>query len=317
MKNGFDLYNYKKKIEKAILRLSESNISERNKTLIFEFVDHCKLENLSKARIERYYGVLRDWALLIKNDFDKADKKEIMKAVSILQDNDDFKMWTKITYKSMLKRFYKWLNDDIEYPDSVKWISTRMKTTDKEVHSAGDLITEEEIKQAIHSAKHPRDKAFISILYESGARIGEIGSLQIKNVSFDKYGIMIDVMGKTGHRAIRLISSTPHVMTWINSHPNKDDRESPLWINIGNTNFGKIMQYQAMAKILRNNFTRAGIKKKFNPHFFRHSRASFLADHLTEFQMNQYFGWIQGSDMPSTYVHMNGRKIEDSLLAFN
>jgi len=90
----------------------------------------------------------------------------------------------------MLKCFYKWLNDDIEYPESVKWIGTKVKTTDREVHSANDLITEEEIKKVIHSAKHPRDKAFISILYESGARIGEIGSLQIKNVILIEVGLV-------------------------------------------------------------------------------------------------------------------------------
>jgi len=62
---------------------------------------------------------------------------------------------------------------------------------------------------------------------------------------------------------------------------------------------------------------KAGIKKRCNPHMFRHSRATFLADHLTEFQMNQYFGWIQGSKMPSTYVHMSGSRIDASILALN
>jgi len=135
MKNGFDLYNYKKRIEQTKEKVRISKISQRNKNLIFEFADFCKLENLSKARIERYYGVLKDWALLIEKDFDKAEKKDIMKAVATLQDDDHYKIWTKLTYKSMLKRFYKWLNDDIDYPESVKWISTRMKTQDREVHS--------------------------------------------------------------------------------------------------------------------------------------------------------------------------------------
>ncbi len=42
-----------------------------------------------------------------------------------------------------------------------------------------------------------------------------------------------------------------------------------------------------------------------------------MANHLTEFQMNQYFGWVQGSNMPATYIHMNGRKIEESILTLN
>ncbi|MEA3378864.1 MAG: hypothetical protein U9Q69_04460 [Nanoarchaeota archaeon] len=52
--------------------------------------------------------------------------------------------------------------------------------------------------------------------------------------------------------------------------------------------------------MIRKLFKEAGVDKKHNPHTFRHSRASYLANYLTEFQMNQYFGWVQGSDMPST-----------------
>ena len=42
-----------------------------------------------------------------------------------------------------------------------------------------------------------------------------------------------------------------------------------------------------------------------------------MANHLTEFQMNQYFGWIQGSDMPATYVHMSGREVDNAILKMN
>jgi hypothetical protein len=33
--------------------------------------------------------------------------------------------------------------------------------------------------------------------------------------------------------------------------------------------------------------------------------------------MNQYLGWAQGSDMPSTYVHLSGREVDDALLKLN
>ncbi len=50
---------------------------------------------------------------------------------------------------------------------------------------------------------------------------------------------------------------------------------------------------------------------------FRHSRATFMAGHLTEFQMNRYFGWKQGSDMASTYVHMSGKDLDSAVMAMN
>jgi len=30
--------------------------------------------------------------------------------------------------------------------------------------------------------------------------------------------------------------------------------------------------------------------------------------------MNIFFGWVQGSDMPSTYVHLSGRDVDNALL---
>jgi len=30
-----------------------------------------------------------------------------------------------------------------------------------------------------------------------------------------------------------------------------------------------------------------------------------MINHLTDAQMNQYFGWVHVSDTPSTYVHMS------------
>jgi len=41
--------------------------------------------------------------------------------------------------------------------------------------------------------------------------------------------------GKTGVRRVRTINATPYLHDWLNMHPNKDDPEAPLWVNIGTT----------------------------------------------------------------------------------
>ena len=317
MKKAIDIYNYQKRLESAVKMGKESAISERNKQLILEFRDFASLDGLSQPRILRYLGVLKDWAKIMNVDFDKATKEDIIRAVRIIQENEKYRPWTKSTYKIMLKRFYRWLKKGEEHPEEVKWIKTTLKRTEIEMLNNGDLITEEEVKKLINSADHPRDKAFVSVLYESGARIGEIASLQIGNINFDEYGLVLNVNGKTGPRPIRIIASTPYLSTWMQNHPFKDDKNAPLWINIGCTNHNSIMKYWTIRAMLQRLFEKANIHKRFNPHMFRHSRATFLADHLTEFQMNQYFGWIQGSNMPSTYIHMSGKKIDASILALN
>ena len=317
MKEGIDIHNYKRRIVKNEELIKKATISEKNKQLIFDFRDHCNVEGLSLARIDRYMQVLRDWAKHIGTDFDKATIAEITQAVRIVQEKD-FSPWTKVTYKSMLKSFYRWLKKTGEdYSEEVKWIKARMKKSEMKLPGEGQLISEEEVRRLIENASHPRDKAFISVLYESGTRIGELASLQIMNVKKDKYGMLILVTGKTGSRPIRIISSAPYLSSWINMHPNRNVEEAPLWINLSTNYYGSQINYQGIRQMLKKLFKNAGINKRFNPHIFRHSRATFLANYLTEFQMNHYFGWTQGSDMASTYVHMSNKKIDESMLMLN
>lgn len=70
----------------------------------------------------------------------------------------------------------------------------------------------------------------------------------------------------------------------------------------------------SVAKQLREIAVRAGVKKKVNPHAFRHASATFLANNLTEAQMKEYFGWAQSSDMASVYVHLSGRDVDNAIL---
>ena len=115
---------------------------------------------------------------------------------------------------------------------------------------ASDILTEEEIDNLIKSSEHPRDKAFISMLYELGARIGEIGNLKIKDITRDEYSYLIDLNGKTGHRTPRIVMSDPHITTWLNQHPFRDNPEAPVWVKIGNKDINKL-SYTSLTKIIK------------------------------------------------------------------
>ena len=318
MKQGLDIHHYKEKLKSGLKCLEEDTISKKNKELINDFVRKGLLRGLSEARVLKYIEILRIVARTIEKDFDKADKQDIEKFVGNLQARGDITSWTKYSYKVILKRFYKWYKgNDENYPDEVKWIKCRLKRSEMKLPEEGDLLTEAEVQKLITVAEHPRDKALISLLYESGCRIGEVATLQLKNVSFDEYGTLIVVQGKTGSRKLRLVSSTPYLATWIQNHPFKDDKQAPLWINIGIKHHHKTLEYDAMRMQIKKIFEKAKINKRANPHSFRHARASFMANHLTEFQMNQYFGWIQGSNMPAVYVHLSGKETESAILELN
>ncbi len=177
-----------------------------------------------------------------------------------------------------------------------------------------ELLTRTEIKKMIEASDHPRDKAIISLLYEGGLRIGELASLKIKNVVFDDYGAVIKVKGKTGERRVRIVSSSSLLAKWIEMHPERRNKNASLWVNLSTNYKKKGITYQGVSQKIKNIAKKAGVDKKITPHLFRHSRATHLARDLTEAEMNEYFGWVQGSDMPATYVHLSGRDVDDKIL---
>jgi hypothetical protein len=66
--------------------------------------------------------------------------------------------------------------------------------------------------------------------------------------------------------------------------------------------------------MLRDIAERGGIKKDVNPHSFRHARATCLSKGMKEHELDLYFGWTQGSQIPARYIHLSGRDLDDAVL---
>ena len=314
-----DFHNYARRFENAKNKVLDSEtLSQRNKDIIMKFHEHIILQGIGYPRIIKYFEKLRYLASVLNKDFDTATRADIEKVIVSIHQRPDLKTTTKIDYSVITKRFYKYLlGNDEEFPEQVKWIKANMKTKDKLVPSQADLITEEEVQRLLNVADHPRNKALVSLLYETGCRIGELANLSIGNILFDQYGCVLNVNGKTGPRRIRVVNSTSYLTTWLDMHPYKNKREEAVWIVNNNRKQIHQIRYTGIRKILQELFKKAGINKRCNPHIFRHSRATFMANHMTEAQMKQYFGWVQASDMASTYVHMSGRDTDNAILEIN
>ena len=306
-----DIHNFEKKLKRRIELINSSDtILGANKQFLMKFYHSCVAEGLSLARIEKCFSHLYPVACLLKKPFTECTKEDLIKLVEVIE-RKDISEWTKHDYKVVLKKFFRWLRGTEEYPDEVKWIKAKSVRNNQ---LPEEILTEEEIKKIVSFATNPRDRAFVLVLYESACRIGELLSLRIKNMQSDAYGCVLLVNGKTGSRRVRIISSAPALSTWLESHPFKNDPMAPLWIVIGTRNHHEMMSYASACALLRRLAKRAGIKKRVNPHSFRHARATHLANVLTEAQMKQYFGWVQGSDMASIYVHLSGRDVDNALL---
>lgn len=300
-----DIYNLDRKLHSTVNSMESSGISGKNKQLIQRFIDNCFSEGLSKIRIIRYITTLKYLAMFIGKDFDTVTKEDIKSVVAQIE-MKNYAEWSKHFYKVTLKKFYAWLNGCERgiYPECVRWMQTSVK---KNRLRTPEVLTKEEIERMIDVCKNTRDKAFISVLYESGCRIGEIMNLRKCDAQFDEHGAVLMVNGKTGFRRVRVLNNTAMLLSrWMYTIPDN----SHVWVNKN----GKLLSYWYVKKVLKRLAVKVGITKRIYPHLFRHSRATFLSQFLSDAQMKVFFGWTQGSDMASVYVHLSGKDIDKTLI---
>jgi len=256
----------------------------------------------------------------IRTDLDKLTKKDLNHFLDEMnnwyrkRDGKPVSEATKKQYKVGIVRFLRhWGRESdnrnlIELFNNFDFGKTKSKRKLPE-----DLLTKEDIDKMIAVAELPRDKALVAILYESGARRGELVNCRVKDVRPNPNGFHIRLDGKTGARQVLVHFYQSYLKDWINAHPIKDDPNAPLFGKFEDQKYIALdgaAIYYLVTKIART----AGIKGRCHPHLFRHSIATNMAKTLTENQLKARFGWDQSSNMTAVYVHLSGKDVDDALL---
>jgi integrase len=225
--------------------------------------------------------------------------------------------WSLSSYWAVTMRFWKWRfeRDGKDYPGYLHLTVAKKYRARKDESM---VLSLDEVARLASATTTVRDKAFVWVLYESGCRVGELLGLRLQDVTrSDHGGFLLHVDGKTGKRTVPLFeAAVPALSLWLKDHPQKKDPIAPLWCGLQATErLGEAMGYAGMAKVLRLAAQRAGIEKRVNPHAFRHSRATQIAQNpaISTSVLERFFGWRPGSPMAETYVHLSGREVEDAM----
>jgi len=297
-----------------------------NEEVIKEFLNFLLSQGISQPRILKYEYTLRSLSKFLKKDFRKVTKEDLVNFFAKLEANkikpegkEAYSDETKRDFRIITKRFWKWLkNCDEGYPDEVKWIKTTPNKKLEHVIRTKDVLTEEEVYKMVDTATHVRDKAIISMLFETGSRIGEIRKLKLKDIVFDDKGYNFVTNGKTGDVYKRVMNpkAVELLKTWIEKHPLKDNPEAPLWVTLPRARRGiKQMDYAGFNKMLKEVATIAGITKRVNPHAFRHARITDLRirKKVPDAIIEMLVGWRPGSKQFKIYQHGKSEDIDNAL----
>ena len=304
---------------REVERLNEVDMSQKNKDLLTKWQTYLFSTGCSGQRVAKLVGQMRRILEHMKKDLDTWDKDILFEFGAWVNRRNDISDATKADYRRCVKQFYKWFEDEDTRDANLtkkfyKNVAELKRSYELRKIEHSKILTEQDVKVILDKGcSNVRDKAFIMLLHESGARIGELLNIRICDLNIQDDRINIQLDGKTGQRVIPIYMSVGYIMQWLDYHPLKDNLDSFLWVNIDRNRPNKPLQWIGARKLVRRCVVKSGITKQNNPHWFRHSRATLNSQFMTEAILCQFFGWAIGSKQVRAYVHPGLNQMQDVL----
>jgi site-specific recombinase XerD len=319
-----DYYEREKKI------IDKWNGSLRNKEILKKYHNFLFAKGTGTQRVSKVSWQVRMIVDYLQKDLDTLTYIDIENFVGYINQHKLYADATKSDYRRLVKSFFKWYQEeDIRLNSEskqvreealklYKYIETNVKRASKIKHiDYSNIITDEDCRRLIETTHLIMEKAIISVLHETGCRISEFLGIRLKDIEVKGNYAMIKVDGKTGERRIPIIQSLPFLLRYLDEHLDKNNQNSLLWISKHSRYYKRPLHYIGIRRILEKTYNATGLKKKCNPHWFRHSRATILGVEYTEQVMCKIFGWASGSKQVQTYVHLGAKQVEDAFKISN
>lgn len=315
------IHDFAGKMAQLHARLRASSLLPDNVELILGFERLCAVEGLSTGRrwklCEYLYVLAKRYH---PGSFRSATAQDLHDVVLRLE-NSSYAPWTKHDFKVALRKFFRFVVWGEEaprhrgYPDIVAGISIRVARRDQVRVQRADILTEDEALRVIEAAPGTQERALVSMLYELGARIGEIGCMTVGSLTRDAFSLVADVNGKTGPRSVRIIMSAAAVAGWLGVHPRRDDPTAPLWGSLHDGEW-RMSPYWQLARTVGRCVRLAGITKRVSPHRLRHARANHLlaSNRMNETQIKPFLGLVDDSSQIRTYAHVLAQDANNAAL---
>ena len=296
-------------LEKGLEAIRNMSCSEQNRLVALEYVKAKQSQGLSLSRMDKITTALKLFLGRVNCDFSSISQDDVQNVIIWINSRNEWEEWTKVSYLKMWKTFLLWLED--KYNLNLKLNRFKISRPKNKVMPEY-LLSQEEFTRLMNATDDLQTKLFFGILYESGARVGEILGLKKQNVSFNTYGARLTVSGKTGQRVLPIIWYAGMLRQFLDSHPFGEET-MPLWYMKMDKKLVQL-SYEAMKMRLERLRKKASINKRIYFHLLRHTRMTELAGELPEQMLKALAGWTGDSKMAATYVHLANKDVEESLL---
>jgi site-specific recombinase XerD len=223
------------------------------------FIASRRAANAAPATITWYTYMLRPLERAHKALPDRPEQLE-----SVLAGLVGYSAASKVDHYKAMRIFYRWTARRIGWPNAMEEVRQplRRKTLPK-------ALTDLQIDQLLWNARtRPRDHALLTLLLDTGARIGEAASLSRRDVLTGAPGEhAVRLSGKTGDRMVPISDETHRALAKLPWHARH------LWL----TRTGKPASTDLLTKSVRAALRRANIHG--GPHALRHTFGKLYVMH--------------------------------------
>lgn len=277
-----------RKIAQAVERLKAADLPKAAKQL--KTYTERLSSQVKPTTLETYATCLSKIARALHKDLDDLNNKDMrgyFKTLQGMSNGTRYAFYQSLrSYFCDLKRYDRQMNQDLTSKWEELMENVKRPSLSKRLMSDDDLVKPEDLQKLIKAARNTRDKAFLSMLFETGCRIGELASVEVKDVHLESEPARLYIQhskteDKAGRRVVYLINSIPYLKRWFDDHPDNDGNPSffrkkiPLWKTLNRT--GNAPTAGAWNVVLKRAGEVAGVHKRLYHHLFRHSRAYDLS----------------------------------------
>lgn len=224
-------------------------------------------------------------------------------------------------YYSSLNSFYDFLKYE-GYVDSnpIPAFRTRyLQNLNKGDGESRQLISVSEMAGLVASVLKTRDKAIILVLAKTGIRRGELVSIDVDDIDWEKQSIKLKQTPKRSNRTVYFDSECARVLkNWEKIRNEADPNTQALFINREKDRLQRNGVYNAVTKhaekIGLHDPDADSLDEKFSPHCCRH----WFTTHLRRADMKrEYVKELRGDshqDSMDDYNHIDHEKLRESYL---
>ncbi|MBN9421863.1 MAG: tyrosine-type recombinase/integrase [Candidatus Accumulibacter sp.] len=288
-----------------------------------QFLNHCSSAiSLSEHTLRAYTGDLKHARKFMgqQSELTSIKKERLRRYIGTMRNEQKLKESTIKRRVACLKLLFKWARQEsMLKTNPFDTLNERIRLP-KRLPRAIDSADARKLRKTANapSGENGFDahckKAAISLLLETGIRVGELSSIQLEDVSLADRCIKIHGKGNR-QRFVYLLSPATFetVSSFLAKRKHVDSQSSELLVNEDGKQLTPPLVRQALCELGKS----AGIARHITPHMLRHTCATQWLENGLDIRYVQKLLGHHSISTTEIYTHVSDQSLREALLRAN